>query len=517
MNRRGSTSTMPLIFEDSVEYREAVNADGHLPQYQRFDQNDKEFSRKEEETDSDDDSGIQMKKQLGVLDGIGIIVGIMVGSGIFISPRGVVEYSQSVGMALVVWAASGILSTVGALCYAELGTMIPKSGGDYAYISEAFGPLLGFLYLWVALIIIMPTGNTVIALTFAYYILKPLFPHCENPPDTAVKLVAALVILFLTWVNCTNVKAATKIQDIFTLTKILALSVIIITGIYYLATGHVENYQDPFGSTNWHAGSIATSFYQGLFSFAGWNSLNFVVEEMKDPYRNLPRAIMISLPLVTLIYFLVNMAYFSVLTANQVTASNAVAVTFGNMTLGSFSWIIPVFVACSTFGCLNGAIFSSSRLYYVGARDGHLPDSLGLINIKAFTPVPALVFLGLLTIIMLLTSDVQMLINYVSFSEAIFIFLSVTALLWMRYRYPHIRRPIKVWIVIPIVFFIVSIFLVVLPVIEKPLELGVAAGLILSGIPVYYFFISKPSDRFSRCKSGLTSVVQLLTNSLPED
>ncbi|MCL4148700.1 UNVERIFIED_CONTAM: hypothetical protein GTU68_032151 [Idotea baltica] len=135
-----------------------------------------------------------MKKQLGLLDGVGIIVGIMVGSGIFISPTGVIEYTQSVGMSLVVWAVSGLLSLVGALCYAELGTMIPKSGGDYTYISETFGGLPGFLYLWVALVIIMPTGNTVIALTFAHYSLKPMFYNCEQPPDEAVRLVAAIVI-----------------------------------------------------------------------------------------------------------------------------------------------------------------------------------------------------------------------------------------------------------------------------------------------------------------------------------
>ncbi|ROT60673.1 putative Y+L amino acid transporter 2, partial [Penaeus vannamei] len=201
------------------------------------------------------------------------------------------------------------------------GTMIPRSGGDYAYIHEAFGPLMAFLYLWVALVIIMPTGNTVIALTFANYILQPLFSDCDAPPDIPVRLLAAVVICFLTWVNCSNVKWATKVQDIFTGAKLLALVIIVAAGVYHLATGNLDNYQKPFEGTNWEPAAFATAFYQGLFSFAG-NYLNFVVEELKDPYKNLPRAIMISMPTVTIIYFLANVAYFSVLTRTEVLSSN---------------------------------------------------------------------------------------------------------------------------------------------------------------------------------------------------
>ncbi|XP_045592455.2 large neutral amino acids transporter small subunit 2 [Procambarus clarkii] len=397
--------------------------------------------------------------------------------------------------------------------------MIPKSGGDYAYIHEAFGPLPAFLYLWVALVIIMPTGNTVIALTFANYILQPLFPNCEQPPDIPVRLIAAAVIFFLTWVNCTNVKWATKVQDVFTAAKVLALVIIIVAGIYHLATGNLENYQKPFDNTNWDLAAFATAFYQGLFSFAGWNYLNFVVEELKNPYRNLPRAIMISMPLVTVVYFLANVAYFAVLTQSEILSSSAVAVSFGNRMLGVMTWTMPFFVACSTFGSLNGGIFASSRLFFVGARQGHLPQILALINIKNYTPVPSLVFLGIMTVFMLITSDMQVLINYISFTESLFILLSIAALLWLRIKEPNRHRPIKVWIGFPILFFTICLFLVVLPIVQRPIELGVAIGIISIGIPVYFFAIHREekSKWFMKFMERAMYVSQMLCISLPEE
>lgn len=137
-------------------------------------------------------NGIELKKELGLLDGVAIIVGVIIGAGIFVSPKGVLLQSGSIGQAIIVWILSGILSMVGALCYAELGTMIPKSGGDYAYIGVAFGPLPAFLYLWVALLILVPTGNAITALTFAQYLLQPFWPTCDAPLD-AVRLLAAVI------------------------------------------------------------------------------------------------------------------------------------------------------------------------------------------------------------------------------------------------------------------------------------------------------------------------------------
>ncbi len=142
---------------------------------------------------SEGDGQVRLKKNLGLHNGVAIIVGVIIGSGIFISPKGVLLEVGSVGGALCIWSLCGVISLIGAMCYAELGTCIAKSGADYAYIGEAFGPLPAFLYLWVALLIIIPTGNAITALTFAHYVLQPIFPTCD-PPDTAVRLLAAMAI-----------------------------------------------------------------------------------------------------------------------------------------------------------------------------------------------------------------------------------------------------------------------------------------------------------------------------------
>lgn len=206
--------------------------------------------------------------------------------------------------------------------------MIPKSGGDYAYINEAFGPLPGFLYLWSALLIIMPAGNAIISLTFANYILQPLYPECE-PDMNSIRLIAALVICLLTFINCSNVKSATTVQDIFTAAKVLALIVIVVSGVVWAGMGNIMNLRNPMENTMYSLGELSLSFYSGIFSYAGWNYLNFVTEELKDPNKNLPRAIYISMPLITIIYLLANLAYFIVLTPTEILASNAVAVVSG--------------------------------------------------------------------------------------------------------------------------------------------------------------------------------------------
>ncbi|XP_051154060.1 large neutral amino acids transporter small subunit 2 [Leptopilina boulardi] len=432
--------------------------------------------------------GIKLQKEIGLMDGVAIIVGIIVGSGIFVSPKGVLINSESVGLALIVWISSGVLSLVGALCYAELGTMIPKSGGDYAYINDAFGPLPAFLYVWVALFILVPTGNAITALTFAQYILQPLWPGCD-PPRDAIRLLAAVVTCFLTAVNCYNVKWATRVQSIFTGTKIFALIIIMVAGLWWLCLGHTENFRSPMSDSNTNPASIALAMYSGLFSYSGWNYLNYVTEELKDPYRNLPRAICISLPLVTVIYVFANVAYFVVLTQDEILSSNAVGVTFGDKLLGPMAWLMPFFVACSTFGALNGAIFASSRLFFVGARNGHLPTAISLINVKNLTPMPSLIFICIITLALLLINDVYALINYVSFVESLFIAMSVSGLLWLRYKKPDLHRPIKVSIILPILFFIICVFLVILPCFTRPWEVSCGLIFITLGIPIYIIFI----------------------------
>ena len=164
--------------------------------------------------------------------------------------------------------------------------MNPKSGGDYAYINDAFGPLLAFLYLWVSLFILVPTANAITALTFAQYILQPLWPTLVcGLPSLATKLIAALTICILTFINCYNVKLVTRVQDVFTVMKILALLIIIIAGVLHLLQGNTEYFRHPFQNTFTEPGYIALAAYNGLYSYSGWNYLNFVTEEIQNPFK----------------------------------------------------------------------------------------------------------------------------------------------------------------------------------------------------------------------------------------
>uniref|UniRef100_A0A095AUF3 Large neutral amino acids transporter small subunit 2 n=1 Tax=Schistosoma haematobium TaxID=6185 RepID=A0A095AUF3_SCHHA len=251
---------------------------------------------------------IELKRELGLWSGVSITIGTIIGSGVFVAPKGVLENSgQSPGISIIIWILCGIISLLGSLCYAELGTTITHSGGDYMYIKKAFA--------------------------------------------------------FLTWINIMKVRWATRIQNLFTAAKLLALTVIILSGLYVVCQGRLENFEEFWQPTRpINPSRIALAFYSGLFAYAGWNFLNIITEELQDPEQNLPRSIYISITIVTFVYVLTNMAYFIVLLPYEIIQSNAVAVTFADRLYGKFSWIMSIFISLSCFGGLNGILFTSGRL-----------------------------------------------------------------------------------------------------------------------------------------------------------
>ncbi|XP_061602788.1 solute carrier family 7 member 10a [Cololabis saira] len=444
-----------------------------------------------QKVDKDGNSGksdkVTLKKEIGLLSACAIIIGNIIGSGIFISPKGVLEHAGSVGLSLIVWMCGGGICALGSLCYAELGVTIPKSGGDYSYVTEIFGGLVGFLLLWSAVLIMYPTTLAVIALTFSNYVLQPAFQNCL-PPFIATRLLATICVLFLTWVNCSSVRWATRIQDIFTVGKLLALALIIVVGLFQIIRGHYEALapsaafefrQDP------SVGQIALAFLQASFAYSGWNFLNYVTEEVVEPRKNLPRAIYISIPLVTLVYTFTNIAYFSSMTPEELLASNAVAVTFGEKLLGWFSWVMPISVALSTFGGINGYLFTSSRLCFSGAREGHLPYLLAMIHLKNCTPIPALLVCCSATIFILCIGETHNLINYVSFINYLSYGVTIAGLLYLRKTRPNLVRPIKVSMLVPITYLVLWAVLLGFSLYSEPVVCGLGMVIMLTGVPVY--------------------------------
>eukprot|EP00092_Neocalanus_flemingeri_P066384 GFUD01080851.1.p1 GENE.GFUD01080851.1~~GFUD01080851.1.p1 ORF type:complete len:507 (-),score=117.75 GFUD01080851.1:107-1573(-) len=430
---------------------------------------------------------VGLKASLGLVQGCTIIVGSIIGSGIFIAPGGVLKQTGSVNMSLGIWILSGLFSMVGAYCYAELGLLIRKPGGDYTYILDTLGPFIGFIRLWAECLIVRPCTITIVALTFAKYSVKLMFPECE-PPDESVRILAAVCICILAFVNCWEVKWATAVQDIFTYAKLLALFIIILTGMVQLARGKTENF--TWDDTETDFTKIALSFYSGLFAYNGWNYLNFVIEELQDPVRNLPRAIAISIILVTIVYVLTNIAFYTTLSVPEVLGSEAVAVKFAEVLYGPMAFLIPVFVAMSTFGGVNGILLTSSRLFYAGACQGQMPEILSMIQVNKMTPAPAVLSVAALSLVYLTSSNIFALINYTGFATWVSIGLAVFCIPWLRWKHPEWDRPIKVHLFFPVIYIIATIFITVVPMISTPVETGIGIGIIATGIPVYFIFIA---------------------------
>ncbi|XP_065065024.1 b(0,+)-type amino acid transporter 1-like isoform X6 [Rhopilema esculentum] len=454
-------------------------------------------SEKDKETSDDvmikSETRFELKKRVGLIAGISLIIGNMIGSGIFASPRSVARNTKSVGLSLVVWSGCGIIAIFGALCYIELGLMVPKSGGEKAYLGAGFGKMAGFLYAWVTIVVLKPSAISAITYTCGQYLVEAFHRGCGKSSENVlmVKLIASFAIGIICFINCASVKWATRIQVIFTAAKLAAIALLIITGLVRLGQGYNQNFKNAFEGTTTSISDIGYAFYGGLWAYDGWNNLNYVTEELKNPLRDLPLAIIIGIPLVTGCYVLVNIAYLTVLTQAQISTSGAVAVTLANQLYGVMAWVMPVFVACSTFGAANGSAFTGGRLVYVSAREGHMPKMLALIHRRRHTPLPALVFTCIIAWIMLIpdSSNFDTLINYFSFAAWTFYGATVAALLWLRFSKPDLERPYKVFIGCPVIVLLASVYLVIAPFHDYPLESFYCLLFILMGIPVYFIFV----------------------------
>ncbi|XP_053057167.1 b(0,+)-type amino acid transporter 1-like isoform X8 [Acinonyx jubatus] len=229
--------------------------------------------------------GLRLRREIGLWSAVSLMAGCMIGSGVFMSPQGVLVYMGSPGASLVVWAGCGLLAMMGALCYAELSALVPKSGGEYAYILQIFGSLPAFLVIYTFVLLVRPAAIAAVSLSFAEYAVTPFYPGCSLMPQAVLKGVAASCILLLMLVNCWSSRLATMLVNVCAVAKVFSLLVIVVGGAVVLGQGrgHTETFLLAFHNTTQQAGRIGMAFYQGMWSFDGWNNVNYVVEELKNP------------------------------------------------------------------------------------------------------------------------------------------------------------------------------------------------------------------------------------------
>lgn len=400
--------------------------------------------------------------------------------------------------------------STGALAYAELGTMNTSSGAEWAYFMDAFGSAPAFLFSWVSTLVLKPSQMSIICLSFAQYAVEAFVSECD-PPPIVIKMVALLAIgknlfkFYLTvkinlnyssypvcilFVNCYSVNLGMAVQNIFTTAKMVAVLIVICGGAWKLFQGNTQHLTNAFDKPTPSFGVIATAFYTGLWAYDGWNNLNYVTEEIKNPSKNLPRSIIIAIPLVTLCYALINISYLAAMSPDEMVESEAVAVTFGNRILGMFAWIMPLSVTISTFGSANGTLFAAGRLCFAASREGHLLDILSYVHVRRLTPAPGLIFHSIIAGAMVLYGTIDSLIDFFSFTAWIFYGGSMLALIVMRFTKPNYPRPYKVPIIIPVVVLVISAYLVIGPIIDKPqIEYLYTILFILMGLVLYVPFV----------------------------
>ncbi|KAJ7329098.1 hypothetical protein JRQ81_015272 [Phrynocephalus forsythii] len=445
------------------------------------------------------EGAVFLRKKITLLRAFSLLIGSMVGSGIFISPKGVLKNTGNVGLSLIVWFACGILSMFGALSYAELGTRITKSGGHYVYILETLGPLPGFLFLWAEYFAIRPANSAVVALAFGRYILEPFFAPCPAPLS-AVKLVALLGYYIVLILNSWSVTWSARLQTILSIIKLAALALIIVPGMMLLAQGRTENFRDAFDSQMVVLDKLPLAFYAGMFAYSGWYvfQTSFVREELVEPERNLPLAVIVSVITVIVGYMLTNVSYYTVLTAADVLASQAVAVSFARKAFQSLISVIPILVSLSCFGTMNGGIFTFSRTLFVASREGQWPPLFSMIHIHRHTPLPAVLLMFPLVTAMICVGELYHLLNFFSFSRWLFIGLATLGLTVHRCRHPEILSSFKVMV--------------------DPVSISIGCAMVLSGFPVYYLLTNGSMPNCCRTTSHyLTLKLQILLKVIQQE
>lgn len=440
-----------------------------------------------------------------------VMVGIVIGSGIFVTTGIMAKYIPSTGLILLAWIVGGLLTLAGALTYAELGAAMPEAGGQYVYLREAYGPMAAFLFGWILFLVYMTGGIAALALAFAEY-FGNFFPSLSTESFIFVKTikifsisfpfsisagqcVGVVLILFLSFFNYIGVFFGKLIQNFFTVIKIGLVTAIIVLGF---ALGKGAPPQITLNPGGWSFGQMILGFGLALvaitWAFDGWNNVNFVAGEIKNPKRNLPQALIIGTIGITVLYVLINYIYLYALPINQIIgevkiAEHATSVLFGGSIGGLFSAVVLI----SIFGSTNGSILAGPRVYYAMARDKLFFRKASQVHPRFKTPGFAVIIQAVWASILTLAGTFEQIFTFAMFIAIAFWIAAAASVFTLRKKYPDLPRPYKTWgyPFVPIIFILASLGILVNTLFEKPVE--AIAGILFTalGIPVYFYWKRK--------------------------
>ena len=494
----------------------------------------------------------ELVKGLGLFDSTMIVVGSMIGSGIFIVSADIAHQVQSPGLLIVVWLLAGLMTLICALCYGELAAAMPHAGGQYVYLRESLGPLAGFLYGWTMLLVIQTATIAAVAIAFAKFaaVIVPWFSASAwiwkirtvgpwnlwfgslGPYNVGLNhqnFLAILSIALLTWINTRGLRLGKFVQNIFTVAKTGALAALVLLGFWYTtAAARTANlngfwrngalsvmHSYPPDDPKWMIGTltlVGVAMVGSLFAMDAWNNVTFTAAEVKNPNRNLPLSLAFGTGLVILLYTLANFAYLRVLplsgdprgatvlqrgiefAADGRVGTAAMQVIFGP----SGAILMAIAILVSTFGCNNGLILSGARIYYAMAKDGLFFNSAGRVN-SNHAPGVALWVQFLWASLLCLSGTYSQLLDFIIFAVVLFYILTLIGLFLLRRRRPDMNRPYRAlgYPVLPALYLLMAIFLEIQLLRYKPQYTWPGLIIVLLGLPVYAVWkvVAKPAVR----------------------
>lgn len=440
----------------------------------------------------------EFKQEIGIFGGVSIIGGIMVGSGIFyLGSYVLIRTGMSMGLALLCWIVGGIVSLLGGLCFAELGASRPVAGGMVVYLNEAYHPIVGFLYGFVSWLISGAGSISAIAIALPSA-LRGFF----DLSDMAIKLIAVVLIIALTIYNYFGVKRASILQNISMVAKLIPIAIIMIGALIFgdqspnLSLAPADGSSVGFGSI---IGMIAFATVATLWAYEGWTNLNNVAEEMKNPRRNLPLSLIIAIGGILVLYTLFNYSIYRVLPHNEVVSmingenyylgTEVAKRIFGN----AGATIVLVGMVISMFGSLNGMILAFPRNYYAMAKEGHFFKSFGKLHPEYKVPSTSIIAQCIISIILVLSRNLDQLTSMVVFTGMLFNVLVVGAVMIYRKKYPDLERPYKMWgyPITVIITILIFVGLMINTFIEDPVTALIGFIVPAIGCVVYLYFDKK--------------------------